>query len=157
MKLPGVFLSIALISIVFSCGNTEKEINAYKDFSGARMLKDKWYELKLSDSIPTGQEMFPCFLTIRFNEDYPFESIIIDIEKPGVEADSIIYQRLNIPLFSKEGASLADKKFGIYEINYPIEEKIIAVPGLPVSVRTPMDSIEGLISVGMIISGNNQE
>ena len=144
----GILLCMGLMP---ACGDNHREYIEFIEIGNGGLGRNIPYCFHLPDSLyALSNDSTDIYLEIRYTENYSLKNLILDVEVAGSKKDTIETHRYDMSLFSdmdmaneRKGLSILSKTLPIYSTsidNIPIE----------ITISTPMEDTNGIISLGII-------
>lgn len=137
--------------------NNRDSTSIFYEFDNEGPGKNTEYLFNPFDSVSTyrAKENFDIILEVRYNGLCKIKTLPIAMEAAGFENDSVIAHELQIPLFDTEDIALGKGKMGVYEIYYPLFDNLRPSETFFISLSTPLEDTQGIISWGIIARNKN--
>ena len=148
-------LCLFFLSGFIACSHIEKELSEFISFSSEGMIKNKWYDFSFDLSEKYNQiepsSFYDISIEVRYSGLFKYKNLPIVIECYNCTTDTINQYKVDIPLFDSGGEAVVKSKYGIFETQYKLENKVKLDSCVSYSLTTPLDNSEGIINLGLLI------
>lgn len=153
-KILSTYVVFPVLISFCSCNGNKTEVNTYYlDFENQSMYGGKEYLIQpFTQSDSSFYQMCDVYVSLRYSMNCKIISLPLDIEYFDCDKDTIFNKSLTLQLFDNKNNVKGKGNYGLYESSSLLLENQPVCSDFFISISTPSDISEGLISIGTVLS-----
>lgn len=152
-------LSFFLLTVLMtSCGQSDSEYAKYVQFDSGSLQKGEWHTINFENRGYENQndtiaESYPAevWINVRYSPDFRYNSLHLEIEETSNNTDSILFSKIEIPLFDSEGKPFSKSSHKVLESSYKIHDSLYLEMPYNLSFSPLSEDNKGIISIGVTL------